>query len=332
MKTRVCCILFLICVVVWGLAWGAPAKVEFTEGKYQIDVKIGGKLFTSYLHTPDPSRVMAAKKVLQTKPVLFPVLSPSGIPVTRGFPFADVPGENKDHPHHQGVFFTMDDVGSMENKFWGNSTNPLPAIRHIKVRQLKGGDGKGILSTTSNWIDKNGKAILEEDRDMVFMVLDANAYAIDFTMSLKAVSGNVQFSDTKEGMFCIRVAQWLTEDGTGHYLNSNGEEGEKGVWGRRANWVRLEGEKDGRKLGVAILSHPTGVNSPTWWHARGYGCFSVNPLGQLDFEKTNKMPDPKPFNLLIKSGEKALFKYRMIIYEGAMDKDKMEAAYRVFAR
>jgi hypothetical protein len=163
------------------------------------------------------------------------------------------------------------------------------------------------------------------------MELDRDTYAIDFTIWLKALDGDVPFTDTKEGMFCIRVAQWLTEEGTGHYLNSNGEEGEKGVWGRRANWVRLEGEKDGKKMGVAILSHPTGVNSPTWWHARGYGCFSVNPLGQLDFQTTNKLPDPKPFNLVIKNGQKALFRYRMIFYDGTMGREKAESLYKTFA-
>jgi hypothetical protein len=197
---------------------------------------------------------------------------------------------------------------------------------------MKGGNDKGTLATVSNWIDKKGKTILEEDREMVFLVLAKDVYAIDFTIHLQAVNGDVSFTDTKEGMFCMRVAQWLTEEGTGRYLNSSGEELEKGVWGKRANWVRLQGEKDGKKVGVAILSHPSSVNSPTYWHARGYGCFSVNPLGQLDFQKTLKVPDPKPFSLIIKSGEKALFKYRMLFYEGDMNKDKMEAAYKAFAR
>jgi len=295
-------------------------------------VRIDGKPFASYLHTPDPSRPMVAPGIIQAKPVLHPVLSPSGIKLTRGFPFEDVAGENKDHPHHQGIFFTVDDAGSMQNKFWGNSKDPLPVIRHIKIRQMKSGEGKGVLATISNWIDTAGKPILEEDREMVFLPLDQDTWAIDFTIYLKAIRGDVQFNDTKEGMFCMRVAQWLTEDGTGRYLNSDGQELEKGVWGKRANWVRLQGEKDGKKLGVAILSHPSGVNSPTYWHARGYGCFSVNPLGQLDFQKTLKVPDPKPFNLLIKNGEKALFKYRMIFYEGDMNRDKAEAAYQAFIK
>ncbi len=333
MKIRIACLLIILGFASWVIAGNSPAKVEFTAGKYQIDVKIGGKLFTTYRHTQDPAKPMVDKKIVQAKPVLWPVLSPSGVPVTRGYPFIDVPGENKDHPHHQGVFFTVDDAGSLENKFWGNSRDPLPVIRHVRVSEMKDGAGSGTLAAISHWIDKRGRPILEEDRTMVFSALSSSSYAIDFTFWLKALDSDVSFTDTKEGMFCIRVAQWLTEEGgTGHYINSNGQEGEKGVWGRRANWVRLEGEKDGKKIGIAILSHPTGVNSPTWWHARGYGCFSVNPLGQLDFEKTNNLPDPKPFNLVIKKGQKALFKYRMIIYEGPMGKELVDEAYNTFVK
>ncbi len=333
MRFRSCCVLLLSGLVLWSIAWTKPVKVELIEGKYRVDVRIDGKPFTSYLHTPDPSRPMVAPGIIQAKPVLHPVLSPSGVTLTRGYPFVDVAGENKDHPHHQGIFFTVDDAGSMKNKFWGNSKDPLPVIRHIKIRELKSGEGRGVLATVSHWIDTTGKPILEEDREMVFLPLDENTWAIDFTIYLKAINGDVRFSDTKEGMFCMRVAQWLTEEGgTGRYLNSDGQELEKGVWGKRANWVRLQGEKDGKKLGVAILSHPSGVNSPTYWHARGYGCFSVNPLGQLDFQKTLKVPDPKPFNLVIKNGEKALFKYRVIFYEGDMNREKAEAAYQAFIR
>ena len=54
--------------------------------------------------------------------------------------------------------------------------------------------------------------------------------------------------------------------------------------------------------------------------------------GQLDFEKAHRVPDPKPFNLTLKKGEKALFKYRVAIYEGNMDKAKLDALYQSYAK
>jgi hypothetical protein len=325
--------LFCALLLGGGLALqGASPKIEFKEGKFKIDVLIGGKLFTSYLHTPDPAQPPVAKDIVQTKPVLHPILSPSGIALTRGYPLADVPGERRDHPHHMGLFFTVDNVGPDNDTFWGNSKNPLPAIRHAKVLKMKGGSRAGTLATLSQWVGKSGKALLEEEREMVFRAPATNQIDIDFTIYLKALDQPITISDTKEGMFAFRVAQWLTEEATGRYLNSDGQELEKGVWGKRANWVRLQGEKDGKKIGIAILNHPKSTNSPTYWHARAYGCFSVNPLGQLDFQKTLKIADPKAFNLTIKSGEKALFKYRVIIYEGEMDKAKADSLYQSYAK
>ncbi len=309
----------------------AGSKVEFKESQYRIDVLIDGRLITSYLHTPDPSRPMVVPGIIQAKPVLFPVHSPSGVVLTRDFPFASTPGEDRDHPHHIGISFTVDNVGPDNDGFWGNSRNPLPMIRHVKVLEMKGGSGAGTLATVSHWIGKSGKPLLEEEREMIFRAAASDRSEIDFTIHLKALDQEIGFGDTKEGMFAIRVAQWLTEKATGRYLNSNGEEMEKGVWGKRADWVRLQGEKDGKKLGIAIFNHPSSTNSPTWWHARGYGCFSVNPLGQLDFEKAHKAASPQPFNLRIKPGEKALFKYRVVLYEGEMDKAKADLLYRAYA-
>jgi hypothetical protein len=337
MLRRVVILLAVLFLAAGVAAQAAEPKVEFKESKYKIDVLVNGKLLTSYRHTPDPGEPLMAKGVLQTKPVMHPVNSPSGVALTRGYPFVAVPGEQLDHPHHIGIYFTVDNVGPDNDGFWNNSKTELPAIRHVKVLQMKGGNGSGTLKTLSHWVGSKGKALLEEEREMVFRAA-ADQTTLDFTITLKAIDQEINFGDTKEGMFAIRVAQWLTEkapknqEGTGKYLNSDGEELEKGVWAKRANWVRLEGEKEGKPYGIAILNHPKSTNSPTYWHARGYGCFSVNPLGQLDFQKAQKVADPQAFNLKLKAGEKALFKYRMILYEGSLDKAKVDALYQAYIK
>jgi hypothetical protein len=42
--------------------------------------------------------------------------------------------------------------------------------------------------------------------------------------------------------------------------------------------------------------------------------------------------EPKAFNLKIKPGDKALFKYRLIMYEGDWDKSKTEEQYQAYAK
>jgi hypothetical protein len=168
---------------------------------------------------------------------------------------------------------------------------------------------------------------------MVFQVLEEKTqYAIDLSITLTALQDQVVFADTKEGMMAIRVAPWLKEEGgQGQYLSSNGERTEKNVWGKRAKWMSLQGEFQDKTYGIAILNHPTSTNYPTYWHARGYGCFSANPLGQGAFQKGTKVENPQDLNLTLAKGESALFKHRFIFYEGPQAKEQLDQAFDGFA-
>jgi hypothetical protein len=311
------------------ICFGA-SRVDFVRHANRIDVMMAGKHFTSYVHTADPQTPLVAKGRIQTKPVLFPVFSPSGTMLTRGYPFVNQMGESQDHPHHMGIYFTID---IDKENFWGNSQKPLPAIKHFAIDSMEPGLGQGTLSTTSYWIDSGGTAILQEKRVMVFQAFEADdQYAIDFTVTLKAVVDKVVFSDTKEGMMAIRVAPWLKEeDGTGQYLSDNGDRSEKNVWGKRAKWMSLQGQHQDKTYGVTIFNHPTSTNYPTYWHARGYGCFSANPLGQGAFQKGKKIKDPQYLNLTLVRGESALFKHRFLFHEGGRTKEQLEQTFNNFA-
>ena len=67
---------------------GTLPNVQFVPGDDKIDVMMGGNHFTSYRYGDQ-----------LTKPILFPLRSPSEILVNRGYPLAEVEGESKDHPH-----------------------------------------------------------------------------------------------------------------------------------------------------------------------------------------------------------------------------------------
>lgn len=303
-------VVFLVCAV----GCDAAEKVEFVKAADKIDVVIGGKAFTSYMFSDN-----------LTKPVLYPVQTPSGIKVNRGFPFEKVEGEATDHPHHVGIFFTYDEVN--DDGFWNNTKSP-PQVKHIKITKMQPGNGKGELCTVMHWMGKS-EVLLEEKRKMVFTAGEG-WYGIDFSIDLTAVGKKVKFGDTKEGMFAIRTAQWLREkDGTGRYFSSSGDRKAENIWGKRARWVALEGEKDGKKVGIAILNYPKSANYPTYWHARNYGLFAANPLGQLAFQKTRKVENPKPLALTLEPGETAHFNFYIIIYDGSKTPEQLE---KLFAR
>lgn len=314
----------------------AEAEVSFRPTPGAVEVLFDGEVFTRYIHEIDPSKAMAAEGVLLTKPVLFPLRAPSGVTVTRGWPFERIEGERQDHPHHIGLYFTYDRING--SNFWNNSRNPLPAIRHVRAELATDGDGRPALKTLAHWIGKDGNALLSETRLMSF-IPGQDQNIMDISIELEAIADKVEFGDTKEGMFAIRLAQWLTENtdsryaqGTGTYLNVHGDRKEQGVWGKRAEWVRIEGQKDGETIGIAILNHPSSTNYPTYWHARGYGAFSANPLGQYAFQKSRKVDNPQPFNLVLEKGQSAPFKFRVIIYEGSRTRQQLDNAFQEYAR
>ncbi|MHC4708590.1 MAG: DUF6807 family protein, partial [Planctomycetota bacterium] len=150
MRHTVLVLVLWLLVFVGGCQVGP--RVEFVRGDKRIDVMIEGKHLTSYRYEDS-----------LTKPVLYPVKTPSGVVVNRSFPLAKVEGESEDHPHHVGVFFTYDRVN--EDGFWNNTTSP-PQVKHVKVTRMKSGVGKGKLSTVMHWVGKSGKTLLEEKREM----------------------------------------------------------------------------------------------------------------------------------------------------------------------
>jgi hypothetical protein len=316
----------------------APSVVEFAQGDDRIDVMIGGKLFTSYLFGRE-----------LTKPVLVPIRTPSGIEVNRREPLVEIEGGSMDHEHHVGIFFAVDQVNGVN--FWRNTSTP-PQIRHVKIMQMACDNGKGRLSTLSHWIDDKERIVLEEKRTMVFLAGGhEDEYAIDLAMDLTARQAKVVFEDIEEGMFAIRVADCLREgdrrggvrpgrplpkesiSGTGRYFSSNGDETARNCWGKRARWVALQGIRQGKVVGVAILNHPASINYPTYWHVRDYGLFSANPLGQGDFQRQDKYKKNPvmPLRLTLEQGQTAHFRFLVIVYDGIRTKDQIEERFGDFA-
>ncbi len=111
---------------------------------------------------------------------------------------------------------------------------------------------------------------------------------------------------------------------TGLYVSSEGKTGDA-VWGTRARWVKLVGTIEGKPVTVAILDHPKNPGHPTHWHARGYGLFAANPLGQKDFTEGKSQ-----MNFTLAAGQSATFIYRVLIYSAEAIPEQIEVEYHRF--
>ena len=284
--------------------------------KDKIDVVSQGRVLTSFWYADE-----------LTKPILYPVCTASGVILTRGFPYEKIEGESTDHPHHTGIFFSYDQVNN--EGFWNNANTP-PQIKITDVSTELLADGQAVINATMDWTAKDGKVLLKENRQMTFQATDWG-YSIDFDIDLTANSQKIIFTDNKEGMFAVRLADWFKENGgTGKYFDSQGRKGSGEIWGHRAKWVAFQGPKDGKTVGIAIMNHPASVNYPTFWHVRDYGLFSANPLGQLVFEKDTGVKDPKPLSLTLEPGQKAYFKFKVLIYDKDMTPPDIDKEFTKF--
>ncbi len=309
---------------------GAGLKIGFvvSETDKKVDVMIDGKLFTSYIW---PDNVM--------KPVLYPVMTSEGTEITRGYPLKPRAGERVDHPHHVGIWFNYGDVDGFD--FWNNS-EAIPAdkksgygtVKHMKINQLKEGNGEALLVTTESWIDPSGKELISEKTEYHF-IAKGKTRIIDRVSTLTATDKTVSMKDNKEGMIAIRVARQLelpskdevimtdaqgnpttvkrmTNEGvSGSYRSSEGIK-DDAVWSTRAKWMDLNGTIGTEKIAVVICDHPKNQSYPTYWHSRGYGLFAANPLGWSVFTKGKET-----LNYSIPAGKSSIFRYRFIIHSGA---------------
>ena len=308
----------------------------------RVDVTIDGQPFTSYIWGGNLK-----------KPSLYPIRTARGTVVTRGYPIEPRPFERADHPHHIGLWFNYGDVNGLD--FWNNSDAVGPdrsprmgTVVHERVVEARGGADRGELVVETAWVDPKGAKLLEERARYVFRG-DARSRTIDRITTLTAAGTPVVLGDNKEGLLGLRVARALeqpskspealldaagrpakekilnNEGVTGTYTGSDGKTGDA-VWGTRGPWTTLSGTVEGERVTLAILDHPSNPGFPTYWHARGYGLFAANNLGQKVFDAAQ----PEATRTL-KPGESLTFRHRVLILTGEAGADRINAEHRQFA-
>jgi len=328
-------------LTVGGVAGAVEVKVVPDEARRRVDVTVDGKPFTAYVW-PDTLK----------KPVLYPLRTARGTLVTRGFPLEPRPGERVDHPHHVGLWFNYGDVDGID--YWNNSDavkaedRPhMGSIRHRRIVSARGGKDRGELVVESDWVTADGRTPIREKTRYVFGA-GPDWRSVDRITTLTAGDRPVPFNDNKEGVLGLRVARGLEQpsktpevytdaqgrpttvpvlnnDGvTGSYLSSEGKKGDD-VWGTRGRWVTLSGTVDGAPVTILMLDHPQNPGFPTYWHARGYGLFAANPLGQKVFSNGKE-----ELKYTLPAGASTTFRHRIVIASGALSPEQAEQRYREF--
>lgn len=291
----------------------------------RIEITINKRFFTQLVYADSIE-----------KPVLYPIMAADGLPITRGFPWNPAPNDPTDHPHHLGLWMNYEKVNGLD--FWNNSF-AIPAdkkhlfgwIRTRKILKAEGGD-KGTIEYLAEWTNQQQQVLLQEKTTLIFHE-EKNIRWVDRITNLTAAIP-VSMPDAKDGLLGLRVAHELelpitetkeyadaqgnitkinaVKDAsvTGQYLTSAGLEGDE-AWGTRGNWCMLYGRRAGTPISITIIDHPSNPGYPTYWHARNYGLFAANPLGQKVFSKGSEN-----LNFRLNKGQIVRFQYRVVITSG----------------
>lgn len=322
------------CLPVFSQTKKETLKIEIVtaaDGK-KATITADGKPFTELIFTDTLE-----------KHFLYPIYAPNGEIITRGFPYAPRRNEATDHPHHVGLWLNYENVNGLD--FWNNSP-AIPAerkdkygsIKSGKILKAKGGKKKGEIKVNATWVNNKNQPLLDENTTFFFSA-ENDKRIIDRITTLTAKT-DVSMADVKDGMLGLRLGRELempskkkqefTDDkgnvtvvesnvgATGNYITSEGKEGDA-AWGTRAQWCMLYGKVGNDSTSVLIIDHPRNVNYPTFWHARGYGLFSANPLGQKAFTDGRES-----LNFSLKQGQSVVFRYRVVVANGARPLQKDE--------
>lgn len=323
----------------------ARADASAVVGKDAIEFKSGDAVAARYQYAGTvPDEKGKGQKPL-AKPVLWPLHTPAGAPVTGFAP--------SDHVHHKSVWFCHGDVipegvelkVKAPNKrdkgvdFWSevkNGNGEHGVIKCVKVGEPKShGAGHVSVETHNEWLAPEGLKIMDEVRVIHFIDgKEGRTFAFDIT--LKANDFPITFGDTKEGSFGVRVHEKLRPaDKAGATLTTaDGKtiappaKDNLPFWGQPSEWVDYSGALDGKAVGIAVFDHPG--NPKASWHARAYGLVGANPFGRAH----SGFPSQKDKTDLLKieKGGEMKLKYAVYAHDGDVKAGKVSEAYEAFKK
>ncbi|HEV3023561.1 MAG TPA: PmoA family protein [Pirellulales bacterium] len=289
------------------------AELAVVKSGRGVAVNADGKLFTEYLIATGP------------KPILWPIIGPTGVAMTRAFPMELVDGEKQDHPHQRSFWFTHGNVNGVD--FWSENDNH-GTIVHREFREVSAGKEMAVISTRNDWLGPDGKKQLEDQQTLTFRVAGERR-TIDFDIKLVASDGPVTFGDTKEGTMGVRIptVMDLASEKGGHIITSEGLT-DRTAWGKPASWVDYHGPIDGAQVGIAVMNHPSSFRYPTRWHVRDYGLFAANPFGLREFEGNERLDAAHT----LPAGESIGLRYRFVFHQGDEKAARIAEAFADYAQ
>jgi hypothetical protein len=253
------------------------------------------------------------------RPFFFPLVGPSGSPLTRmGHPGAP------DHEHHRSIWFAHHAVNGVD--FWGDRTSAR--VRQEQWLVYEDGRDAARMAVLLGWHpEPDAKAIMEQELVVEVRAADDGETLVELQSTFRAPKGRtVTLGKTNFGFLAVRVAKSISGHfGGGTITSSGGATGEKAVFGQEARWMDYSGPVPNRSQGGAAVmngityhDHPANPGYPSRWHVRedGWMGASVCRTGERTIE----------------SGKPLVLRYLIHAHAGPVDAANCEKVAAAFAQ
>ena len=278
---------------------GPAQNIRAEQKSDRIVVSVAGQPFTEYLFTAD-----------EKYPYFFPALGPRSAESVTARRLTNF-------PHHSSIFFGCDRVNG--GNYW-QEANARGRIIAKSTKLISAEGPRVVIEQDCSWERPGAESPFMDHRVITITAPSPDLRIIDFDVTLKPRI-KVKIEKTNHSLFSVRAAPDLTPSGGGELINSNGERGEKGTFGKKAAWATFRGQRKGQTEGVAIFDSPQNRWSPSPWFTRDYGFMSPTPMYW-----------PEKNSIELAPGEDVRLRYRVAIYGGTLDEAQLKALFEQWTR
>lgn len=295
-----------------------PVRLQDENGALIISDKGKNVLQYNYKTVYPPKGV---DTVFKRSGFIHPLWSPEGNVLTRINP--------PDHHHHVGIWNPWTDVlfeGRMVD-FWniGDKKGTVRFARFIAKNEGPVYSGFKALQehVVLNDPTVKEKVALNEVWDIRVYNISENMWLWDFTSILNCATPDpVLLKEYRYGGFGFRATeQWDNQNS--QVLTSSGKT-RKDADATRARWCMIDGAINNGHSGILFMDYPANYNFPEpmriWpenMNGRGDVFFSFSPTRNTDWD--------------LKPDKNYVLKYRMLVYDGTITKEKAEQVWQNFA-
>jgi len=309
---------------VYQLIKGSPDKQEtmaLDSNAQALTIRYGDKNLLRYQHAtlyPPPGVDTAYKR----SGFIHPLWSPHGQELTRIQP--------PDHYHHYGIWNPWTHVQYKGDTvdFW-NLNGRKGTVRFAKLISSTSGSVFSELQVLHEHVvtKKNVKEEVALNELQTIRVYrpdpNQNYYIVDFTFQMSCATENTfNILAYRYAGFGWRTTEQWNKDNS-MVLSSEGKT-RKEADGTKARWCIVQGEVDKDYAGAVMMSYPTNYNHPEplriWpenQYDRGDMFANFSPTKDKDWK--------------LEPGKKYVLKYRLMVFNGKLTKEKAESAWNNFA-